>query len=219
MNSIEWAKKEVEMACELENPDRKEGEFDYGCACYESALKAFESLMDDNHSGMSFDITKNILIKLMNGIPLTPIEDVPDVWNFIYEDEYDRTKVYQCKRRSSLFKYIKENGDIEYKDNDCYYAFNLETKCTYNSGFIRKIVQSLYPITFPYIPKRRYRVETVDFLTDKRNGDFDTIGVFTILVDGVKEDINKFFKWDDWCDKYWVEITKEEFEERKNMRL
>ena len=39
-----WAENEVKVACHRENPDRKEGEFDYGCACYESALKAFKSL-------------------------------------------------------------------------------------------------------------------------------------------------------------------------------
>ena len=49
MSMLEWAKREVEIACKRENPDKKEGEFDYGCACYESALKAFESLCEDGH--------------------------------------------------------------------------------------------------------------------------------------------------------------------------
>lgn len=61
MSMLEWAKREVEIACKRENPDKKEGEFDYGCACYESALKAFESLCEDGHSGMSIGFTKNIL--------------------------------------------------------------------------------------------------------------------------------------------------------------
>lgn len=43
-NMLDWAKREVEIACKKENPNRKEGEFDYGCACYESAIKA---LVDD----------------------------------------------------------------------------------------------------------------------------------------------------------------------------
>lgn len=30
MNMYEWAKKEVEIACKKENPDRKSGEWDYG---------------------------------------------------------------------------------------------------------------------------------------------------------------------------------------------
>ena len=45
-------KNEVEIACKRENPDRKEGEFDYGCACYESALKAFiDSVQEALESG------------------------------------------------------------------------------------------------------------------------------------------------------------------------
>ena len=46
-NILDWAKREVEIACKRENPNRKEGKFDYGCACYASALKAFESLCED----------------------------------------------------------------------------------------------------------------------------------------------------------------------------
>ena len=56
MSMLEWAKREVEIACKNENPDRKEGEFDYGCACYEGALKAFKSLCNQGHSGMSIKI-------------------------------------------------------------------------------------------------------------------------------------------------------------------
>ena len=44
MDLEKWAEKEIEIACKKENPDRTEGEWDYGCACYESALKAFKSL-------------------------------------------------------------------------------------------------------------------------------------------------------------------------------
>ena len=71
----EWAKKEIELACKRENPDRKDGEFDYGCACYESAFKAFESLLEDKHSGFSISITKRILNRLIDRKVLTPIFD------------------------------------------------------------------------------------------------------------------------------------------------
>lgn len=75
MSMTSWAEREVELACKKENPERKEGEFDYGCACYESALKAFKSLMEDGHSGTSIHLTKNILVNLIEGKVLTPIED------------------------------------------------------------------------------------------------------------------------------------------------
>lgn len=50
MNMLDWAKREVELACKRENSDRKPGEWDYGCACYDSALKALRSLLEDDHT-------------------------------------------------------------------------------------------------------------------------------------------------------------------------
>ena len=79
MSMLEWAEKEIEIACNKENPDRKEGEFDYGCACYEGALKAFETLCNQGHSGFSIKITQGILNRLIDGKPLTPIEDTPNI--------------------------------------------------------------------------------------------------------------------------------------------
>lgn len=54
MNMVNWAENEVKIACEKEHPGLKEGEFDYGCACYQSALKAYKSLAEDGHSGYSW---------------------------------------------------------------------------------------------------------------------------------------------------------------------
>ena len=34
----------MEIACKREAPDREPGEWDYGCACYESALKAVKNV-------------------------------------------------------------------------------------------------------------------------------------------------------------------------------
>ena len=61
MSLLNWAKKEVELAKIIEAKDLKEGEFDYGGACYDSALKAFKSLAEDDHSGMSIKITQQMV--------------------------------------------------------------------------------------------------------------------------------------------------------------
>ena len=53
----DWAKREIELACKKENPEWDGKSFDYGCACYQSALKAYECLMEDVHSGMSYGFT------------------------------------------------------------------------------------------------------------------------------------------------------------------
>lgn len=47
-----WVENEVRIACEHERKasGTKEEEQDYGCACFESALKAYRSLLEDGHS-------------------------------------------------------------------------------------------------------------------------------------------------------------------------
>ena len=215
MSMTEWARREVEIACKRENPNRAEGEWNYGCACYESALKAFESLMADGHSGFSIGMTKHILNRLIDGKPLTPIEDTEDNWSDITltRDEYTS---YQCKRMSSLFKYVYKDGTVRYTDVDRSYCVDIRGNSTYSSGLERKIINDMFPITMPYFPNTfPYKVYCEDFLTNSENGDFDTVGMFYVLKPyGEKVDINRFFKWDK-DDKDWVEITKDQYDERK----
>lgn len=117
---LDWAKREVAIASKRERGDKPEDEWDYGVACYDSALKAFESLLGDNHSGFSIHITKGILNRLIDGKPLTPIEDIEDVWNKCYRGNGDDKTTYQCKRMSSLFKDVYDDGKVVYKDINRY---------------------------------------------------------------------------------------------------
>lgn len=71
MNMTDWAKREIEIACIRERGDKNADEWDYGCACYESAYKAFQSLVEDEHSRMNIRLTQNILNRLIEGKPLT----------------------------------------------------------------------------------------------------------------------------------------------------
>ena len=138
MSMSEWAENEVLLACKKENPDWDGKSFDYGCSCYQSALKAYKSLCEDGHSGMSFGFTRQILIRLMNEKPLTPIEDVPESWNLVYERE-DGTKEYQCRRMYSLFKDVHSDGTVKYHAND-YYCKDVNTGLTYCGGGAREII-------------------------------------------------------------------------------
>ena len=74
MSMYDWARQEVQLA-KAELKGNKNDEAQYMIACYDSALRAYEKLMKDGHSGMSFAITRGILEKLMHEIPLTPVED------------------------------------------------------------------------------------------------------------------------------------------------
>lgn len=220
---LDWAKREVEIACEKENSNRKEGEFDYGCACYKSALKAFESLCEDGHSGFSINITKNILNRLIDGQPLTPIEDTNDDWNVCYEN--DEVTQYQCKRMSSLFKYVYADGTFKYSDINRSYCVSIhDSNNTYNFGLVRRIIDEMFHITIPYMPGKSIKVYCDDFLTDKKNGDFDTVGVFYALktVNGNQEkiEINRFFRAPEVDEEdTWIEISKEEYYERNERKL
>lgn len=231
MSMLDWAKREVEIACKKENPDRKEGEFDYGCACYMSALRAFESLCKDGHSGFSIKMTQNILNRLIDGQPLTPIEDTDDVWicvSDIGEFVYDKYVTYRCKRMSSLFKDVYADGSVKYNDIDSYYCIDINNpNNTYRGGIAGKIVDELFPITMPYMPGKPIKVFCEDFLTDCKNGDFDTVGIYYALKHENGEEkrieINRFFRnpHDNEEETYkgWVEISKEEYEERKRSCL
>jgi len=214
-----WAYKEVELACKSEREDSKtpDGDWDYGCACYGSALKAFRSLTKDGHSGMSIGFTQNILNRLIDGRPLTPIGDTSDIWNDISDISGLKGEEvnYQCKRMSALFKYVYADGSVKYKNIDSHYCINIHNQSTYHSGLVQRIMDEMYPITMPYMPGEPIKVYCDDILTDKKNGDFDTVAVFyAIKPDGEKVEINRFFK-ESKSDTGWDEITKEEYSERK----
>ena len=212
MRMSDWAKREVEIACRREAPDRKDGEWDYGCACYESALKAYQSLMEDGHSGYSFSFTRQILNRLMEGKPLTPIEDIPEVWNLIHEDT-NGTKQYQCSRMSSLFKYVAPDGKVSFHDCERYYCLNAGENIPYSGGGASNILEEYFPITMPYNPPNgKYKITTLEFLTDRANGDFDTKAYIQITTpDGEIYEVNRYFGE---VDGEWRELTRMEFDER-----
>lgn len=196
MNMTEWAENEVKLACERERKysGTPEGEWDYGCACYESALKAFKSLVEDGHSGMSIGFSKQILNRLIDGEVLFPIEDTEDVWNEVYSN--DDLKHYQCKRMSSLFKDVATDGTVHYSDVNRYVGFDIGNEWGYHNGLIDRIGEEMFPITMPYIPSNEpFKFYTESFLVDPKNGDYDTRGIlYVITPNGERVDIYRYFK-------------------------
>lgn len=227
----DWAEQECRLACKRENPDfdfNKDGldeeSFDYGYACYKSALKAYKSLCEDEHSGMSFGFTKNILIRLMEGLPLTPItdEDFKEDENCYCESPESLAKRglksdIQCSRMSSLFRKETLDGKIIYSDLNRSFFVDIENPSdTFQSN--DSFLNELFPITMPYMPKKgKYEIYCQTFLTDKANGDFDTRGVlYVITPEGKKVDVNIF---QTERDGKWVRIDKNEFMRLLKMRI
>lgn len=136
MTMTEWARNEIERAIEKNNDD------DYGNACRRSALKAFESLMGDNHSGFSFEVTKQILERLMKDLPLAPITS---------KNDFD--KQGQCKRMFSLFMHGKK-GHETFTDNRRAMCID-ESGGYYASDITTEVADTLWPIKLPYWPTLR----------------------------------------------------------------
>lgn len=215
-----WAEYEVELACarerELAKKDGNEEDANYGIACYQSALKAYKALSEDDHSGASIQFTKGFLMRLIDGKPLTPIEDTEDMWGNLpgvdarREDHYS----YQNVRMSSLFKDVYDDGTIKYHDTRRVVCVNInDSNNAWYNGFISNIIHEMFPITMPYYPVGRFTVYVREFLTDKKNGDFDTMGViYAVKPDGTKVDINRYFKENEHS---FDEIDVAEYKERE----
>lgn len=218
-----WAANEVALAKKEEaDPSDKSG-FDYGGACLDSALKAFNSLCGDGHSGMSIGFTKGILNRLILCKPLTAIVDVPEVWNDVTTLGNQNSNIkeqYQCNRMSSLFKDVMNDGTIKYSDIDRSVGIDLKNGSSFDTGLITRLIDELYPITMPYYPNNdQYVVYCEDWLCNPDNGDLDTFGIFYLKTpEGNREDINRFYK-EGSTETGWIPIDLAEYESRKAVNL
>ena len=204
-----WAEEEIRLACNMKN--------EYTIACYNSAMRAYKSLTKDGHSGASIHVTRGILNRLIDMKPLTAIEDVPEVWNDIsmWKSEESIVEQYQCKRMTSLFKDVYDDGTVKITDVDRVSCINIDNPIsTWHCHLGNNIVDELFPIEMPYYPTNDpYKLYMEDFLVDPNNGDFDTQGFFYLITPyGVRVEINKFYKEQDG---EWVEIGVEEYNDRK----
>ena len=225
MSMYEWAEQECRLACKKENPnfDFDSDDFDYGCSCYKSALKVYKSLLEDEHSGMSFSFTRDILDRLMRGEPLTPITDDDFKDGHIIYDTDDLASMrlkseIQCPRMSSLFRKETIDGEVTYHDLDRAYCIDIEKPSETFSCSATDIVDELFPIKMPYLPKReKYKVYVQTFLTNKKNGDLDTRGIiYLITPDGKRIDINRYYTEKNG---EMVEISKDEYDELLEKRV
>lgn len=189
----DWAEREVKIASAKEDG--------YGAGCYKSALKAFRSLMDDGHSGCSIGITQAILNRLIEGKPLTPIDDDPANWIECGWRSCDGSMVHQNSRMSGLFKNVYPDGTVTFDDIDRVTLVEIEddgTETTWHSGLASKLVDEIAgPITLPYYPKARpYKVYAKQFdSVNAEVGSFDTSHIIKIVdPDGNEIPCERFYK-------------------------
>ena len=218
MGMLDWAEREIELACARERRQSDERtDCNYGIACLESALKAYKFLMEDEHSGFSIGVTMNFLNRLVERKPLTPIEDTPESWNETISYHDGTVAEWQCSRMSSLFKQKHWDNSITYRDIDrvvVTYADN--PGINWHSGQTTKLIDEMFPITMPYWPsKGRYVVHAEEFLVDPKCDDYDTVGYLYVMTPkNERVEMNRYFKEDPDTHE-WIEIDFNEYRERK----
>ena len=212
----DWARSEVELIRTAFHDDKVK---DYAMACYETALKAFEAVCDAGLTGLQVPVVKQIFDALIDRRPLSRIEDVPEIWSDELIIDEEKGKVFQCTRRPSLFKYVHGDGTVTYSDVERVTVHEQNTDTYWQSGFITRMVDERFPIVMPYSPpKKKYVVHVKEYLTDRKNGDFDTIAVDYIdTPDGDTVNIYKYYAEDDTNQFGWRWIYTQEFCERVRM--
>lgn len=222
MSMYDWARQEVQLA-KAELKRNKNDEEQYMVACYESALRAYEKLVNDGHTGTSFAITRGILENLMHEIPLTPVEDSEIMWKHIYDHENEA--IFQHKRMPSVFRMVnKKTGVVRFSDHErvlCKNPVDIGSTYFYNN-FIGKIIDRMFPIEFPYMPtKEKYIAYVTEFLMDPANGDYDTMNLVSVkLPTGEVRHINLYYKeengrWSLITQDEWIGRKKKAFEREK----
>ena len=196
MSLYDWARKEVELVCKKHSGDEDE---EYYKACCESALKAYECLLNDEHSGLSLSVTRNILFRLMDGKPLSPITEddfEPDQEIQESPEWLQRLGIISdvpCTRMSGLYKYTYKDGRVEYKDVNRVTTYDEGSNTPWSSGWVNKIVNEMYPITMPYMGEK-YIAYVRESKSINCKSDYDCVILKALKhPDGTIETINRFF--------------------------
>lgn len=201
---VNWALNELKLAIEsLSSEDNAEVRAQSE-KCFKSAINAYFNLVADKHSGSTIAVTKQIFNRLVDVMPLTPIEDTDDIWQKIEGSKGG----YICKRFTSLTKYIDKNGKVTYHDSRRSVCMDIPTGSRYNSGFVDGLIDQLLPISMPYNPSSKKIIVRTNEVTV---GDNWYLGISDAhLPSGENVAIDKYVILNEKAGKA-DEITEEEF--------
>lgn len=208
MINLDWAKREVDLAIKKRDLDNRG---------LELALKIYSDLNEGCASGCAINTTFDILENLVNGKPLSPIEDKDEEWEESVSEKDHKT--YRSIRWPSLFKDVYQDGTVIYEDIYRYICIDVNyPDIVFTNGTVAKILNEIYPITMPYMPNDdQIKVYCYEFeFTDKHGIVCDALGV----LHGVKNEkyfkINRYFIFDDTS---YNEVTLYEFREAENRKI
>lgn len=202
MTEKSWAENEIEIV--LDNLKKKQTEdYKYTEAVLNAALEVYNVLMEQGHSGMSYNYTCRVLKDLLDRKPLTPITGEDDEWSD-KETRQDGTACQQNLRRSSLFKSTFPDGTIKYSDVDRVRSAEVGTHdYCWSSGISTRVVDELFPITFPYYPEGTFLVDFVTLNSLGENilfncGDYNGVFVYSFRTpEGKRYEVNRLFLEDE----------------------
>lgn len=180
------------------------------------AYQAVETVLESQgHSGFSYGYVTRIVKNLIDGNILTPIEEY-DEYSDILDIHIEGETSYQNKRLPSFFKHVKDDGSVYYVDVERVVCTDPDHSSSWSNGFIRSLVDEMYPISLPYMPPTRPYVVVVDdylIYDDPKKSEFDTMWVRGITEpDGKIVPVDRIFTCPYDSDT-WKEISAEEFRE------
>lgn len=198
-STTERVRKEVEYAikCEREDADDiHDYDFlDYVIECYRSALRAYETMAADGHSGMSWGLTRNIFNRLAEGKPLKKLnsyQECPEEWKERSNWTFVDGVVFGNTRYPSLTYRVSLRDEAIYRDIDRWVFEEIDNPgTTWNIGFLANYLDEKFPIKFPYNPTTIH-VRIEELLTDPAHGDYDA----QRIVDFVDPETGKMIKVD-----------------------
>ena len=182
MTEKSWAEHEVKIVLDNLKKDQSE-DYRYTEAVLNAALEVYNVLMEQDHSGMSYNCTCKILKDLLDRKPLTPITGRDDEWG------YTETR---------------PDGTIKYSDVDRVRSAEVGTHdYCWSSGTSTRVVDELFPITLPYYPEGTFLVDSVTINSLGEDilfncGDYNGVFIYSLRTpDGKRYEVNRLFLEDE----------------------
>ena len=213
-------REEVKYAIECERKSAiEENDYsflDYVVECYRSALRAYETMAADGHSGMSWGLTRQIFNRLAEGKPLKNLnsyDECPEEWasSNIIPDSFG---ILYNNRYPSLCCRVTENGNVYSDCNRWVFEAPDHPNIPWHNGFLSNYLDEKFPVQFPYCPVTIH-VRVEEILTDPAHGDYDAQHIidFADPETGRKVCVNAYFeevdgKWQEIGKKKWYALRK-----------
>ena len=217
MIDLEWIRNELKIASGyiyIHDPDKDDKN-----KKYEAILNMFENVKENvipqNIRYCGSKLVEDTISKLIDGIPLTPVENNDDDW--LIRDIDKTREIYKHKRLNTLYKLV-EDGKITYIGGKNYLVvcdeeYVYDSSCT----IVSEILDKLYPVTFPFTPNKGVYIAHIEKCLSNRNNDKDKEGFDTIYVKNIIEPSGKIINIDLYYSRTvdnWSEIDDSVYESR-----